>query len=289
MKISWFTVIAQLINFLILVWLMRRFLYKPVLAAIDGREKKIAGQLADAESKKADAAKEQADYKQKNELFEKNKKDLMDKAVAETNDERKKLMDAASADADNMRAKQKNSMKDMLEKLNHEIEQKIRKEVFAISRKTLTDIASASLEEQITTLFIKRLNELKDEERKKFVEACKTDKNPVLVQSAFELQPKQQTDIQNAITALLGAGIQFKFRTAPDIISGIELLVNGFKVGWSISAYLNSLEKTIADTINEQSESVPASNQEPEAKVEPEKKSETDETKELAKPSEPVK
>jgi len=65
MKINWFTAIAQLLNFLILVWLMKRFLYKPILKAIDEREKKIAARLADAETKKAEAAKEQADFKQK--------------------------------------------------------------------------------------------------------------------------------------------------------------------------------------------------------------------------------
>ena len=46
MLIDWFTVAAQAVNFLILVWLLKRFLYKPVLAAIDEREKRIATQLA---------------------------------------------------------------------------------------------------------------------------------------------------------------------------------------------------------------------------------------------------
>ncbi len=52
MLIDWFTVGAQLLNFLILVWLMKRFLYKPVLDAIDAREKLIATELADAAAKK---------------------------------------------------------------------------------------------------------------------------------------------------------------------------------------------------------------------------------------------
>jgi F-type H+-transporting ATPase subunit b len=39
MLIDWFTVAAQAINFLILVWLLKRFLYKPVLNAVDAREK----------------------------------------------------------------------------------------------------------------------------------------------------------------------------------------------------------------------------------------------------------
>ena len=42
MLIDWFTVAAQALNFLILVWLMKRFLYKPILHAIDAREERIA-------------------------------------------------------------------------------------------------------------------------------------------------------------------------------------------------------------------------------------------------------
>ena len=57
MLIDWFTVGAQTLNFLILVWLLKRFLYKPILNAIDAREKRIAAELADADVKKAEAEK----------------------------------------------------------------------------------------------------------------------------------------------------------------------------------------------------------------------------------------
>jgi F-type H+-transporting ATPase subunit b len=67
MLIDWFTVCAQALNFLILVWLMKRYLYKPVLAAIDAREKRIAGELTAADAKKADAQKEHDTFQQKNE------------------------------------------------------------------------------------------------------------------------------------------------------------------------------------------------------------------------------
>ena len=74
MKINWFTVIAQIINFFLLVWLLRKFLYKPILDAIDEREKKIVSQIADAEAKKVEANKEQDEFKLKNETFDKEKK-----------------------------------------------------------------------------------------------------------------------------------------------------------------------------------------------------------------------
>jgi F-type H+-transporting ATPase subunit b len=55
MLIDWFTVGAQAINFIILVWLLKRFLYKPILDAVDAREKRVATELADADAKKAEA------------------------------------------------------------------------------------------------------------------------------------------------------------------------------------------------------------------------------------------
>lgn len=45
MLIDWFTVGAQVLNFVILMWLMKRSLCQPVLDAIDAREDRRA-QLA---------------------------------------------------------------------------------------------------------------------------------------------------------------------------------------------------------------------------------------------------
>ena len=71
MLIDWFTICAQAINFLILVWLMKRFLYKPILHAIDARENLIATELADAAAKKTEAQKDRDEFQHKNEEFDK--------------------------------------------------------------------------------------------------------------------------------------------------------------------------------------------------------------------------
>ncbi len=65
MLIDWFTVVAQALNFLILVWLLKRFLYKPILNALDAREKRIAAELADADARKAEARQEREVQTQK--------------------------------------------------------------------------------------------------------------------------------------------------------------------------------------------------------------------------------
>ena len=100
MLIDWFTVGAQALNFVILVWLMRRFLYKPILDAIDAREKKIAAELADAAAKKAEAKKERDEFQHKNEEFDQQRAALLSKATDEAKAERQRLLDEARKAAD---------------------------------------------------------------------------------------------------------------------------------------------------------------------------------------------
>ncbi len=257
MKIDWFTVIAQVVNFLVLVGLLGRFLYKPILNAIDEREKKIRSQLEDAEAKKAEAKKEQEEFKQKNDEFDEKKKALMDKAVAESKTEGEKLLEESRSAANALEAKLKKASKEIQENTYREIAQKTQQEVFAISRKALMDLASVTLEEQSVTVFINRLNELNESEKKQFIASFKSNSSEVLIRSAFELLDKQQVEIENAIDEILGAKVHYEFKVNPELISGIELTANGYKLAWSISEYINSFEKSISETMNEEPEMEP--------------------------------
>jgi F-type H+-transporting ATPase subunit b len=256
MKINWFTVIAQIINFLVLVWLLRRFLYKPVLKAIDERENKIASELKDAKVKETEAKKEQSEFLKKNEKFDQQKKKLMDKVIAETNEEREKLLEEARNEAAVLRSKLEKSLNAMQENLEHDIVQKTQEEVFAVARKTLKDLSSMSLEEQSVNIFINRLKELKNEEKKRLIKAFNSGSDlpagrqgSILVQTAFDLPSKQQTQIESTVNEILGTKPQFQFKTVPELIGGIELTSNGYKLAWSISEYLNSIQKSISETL----------------------------------------
>ena len=275
MKINWFTVIAQVINFLALVWLLKRFLYKPILKAIDDREKKIASQINDANHLKEEAKNEQDEFKKKNMDFDQQKKALMDKSVADANTQGQKLLDQAKEDASRLSAKLEQASKERQKSEQAGIDQKNQKLVLSIVRKALSEIASESLEEQSAGTFIKKLKESNNEEKKQFTDAFKSNANTILVRSAFNLPEKQQQEISQTVDVLLGTKSTIQFKTTPGIISGIELSTNGYKLAWSFSEYLDSLEKNISDTTkvktNGKSEptSVPGKQEAPEKKEEP--------------------
>jgi F-type H+-transporting ATPase subunit b len=251
MKINWFTFIAQVINFLILMWLLKRYLYKPILNAIDERENKIVAQLKDAEAKKAEAEKERDKFDQKNKSFDEQKAELMQKVIAEGKAEAEKLNEVAKNEANALKTKLEKGIKEEQLSRNHEIGQRIQREVVAIARKTLTDLSSVGFEDQSMLAFLKKIKGLEAEEKDAFISSLNSGTDSILVQSAFELTTKQQTELQNSVVGLLGRKCQFQFKIAPELISGIELSANGYKLAWNISAYLNELEKNITGTIKD--------------------------------------
>jgi len=277
MLIDWFTVGAQALNFLILVWLMKRFLYKPILRAIDAREKRIATELADANAKKAEAQKERDEFEHKNEEFDQQRVALLSKATDEAKAERQRLLDEARKAAAALSSKWQETLRNAEHNLNQAISGRVQQEVFAIARKALTELAGTSLEERMVDVFVRRLRELNDAEKDGLKSALKTASSPAIVRSTFDLPAAQRSAIERVAKEVLGVEPQVQFETASDLVSGIELTANGQKVAWSIADYLASLEKTVGELLDAQSkpeaEPEPKSD-EPKPEPEPEPKQE---------------
>ncbi len=268
-SINWFTVIAQAINFLILVWLLKRFLYKPILHAIDERAKGIATQLAEAEAKKAEAQKERDDFQHKNEAFDQERAALLKKAADEATAERQRLLDEARKDADALRAKRQDALRTEQRNLSQEIIRWTQKQVFAITRKTLTDLAGTSLEERMGDVFVQRVRALTGAAKEQLAAAFKTSNHTVSVHSAFDLPPAQRNAIESAVKETFAPDAHVQFETAPELVSGIELSTNGQKVAWSIADYLSTLEKSAGKLLQQEAKPEPKAKVRAEAKPEP--------------------
>ena len=248
MKIDWFTIAAQAVNFIILVWLMRRFLYKPIIKVIDEREKRIATDLENAKKKQADAQKKHDEFEHKNEEFDRQRSTLFKKAVDEVQTRRQKLLDEARTAAETLGSKQRESLRNEADSLRQEIGRRIRQEVFAIVRKTLMDLADVDLEDRLGSVFVNHLREM-DDHAKAEVITVKNASESVHVRSAFDLPATLRDTIQNAVNETFSAKIDLQFEIVPDLIAGIELNANGHAVAWSIAEYLSLMEKGIDDIL----------------------------------------
>lgn len=249
MLIDWFTVGAQALNFVILVWLLKRYLYRPILDAVDAREKRIATELADADAKKAEAKKERDEFQNKNETFDQQRAALLSKATQEAGTERQRLLDDARKAADDVSAKRSESLLSDAENLNQAILQRTQQEVFAIARKALADLAGASLEERMCDVFMDRLRNMDAKSKADLAKALATASEPAIVRSAFDLPQAQRSALQKVLNETFSADVHARFETAPNLVSGIEIVTNGQKVAWSIADYLVTLKEGVGELL----------------------------------------
>ncbi len=246
MLIDWFTVGAQALNFVVLVWLMKHFLYQPVLDAIAAREKRIADQIADAAAKEKQAATEHKTFEDKNTAFDQQRAGLLSKATADAQAEGQRLADEARKVADALAAQRQKALATQAAHLQQLVAGRAAHEVFVVARKTLADLADAGLEERMVEVFNRHLRELADPAKRTLGTALKQGAEPALVRSRFELPPAQQAAIRDVVKQTFSADVPLRFETAGDAIGGIELSAGGQKLAWTIDEYLRDLEHDVA-------------------------------------------
>lgn len=247
MPIDWFTVAAQAINFLLLVWLMKRFLYKPVLRAIDAREKRIEEQLADARAQKMEALEEKEEFQRKNEIFDQERTELMNAAAEEAKSEKMRLLEEARASAEELQTKWREGLEKDASRLEEDFQSRVRKDVFFIVRKTLSDLAGEELEGKIIDLFLRRLEAMDEETRTSLAPVSKDPDESVQLRTAFPLTEKQQKRIAQEVKRLFALKGEPKFTVEEDLLAGIELSAKGQKISWTIDDYLLSLRESVED------------------------------------------
>lgn len=249
MLIDWFTVGAQALNFVVLVALLKRFLYRPVLDAIDSREARIAAQLSDAQALQAQAQAARTQYEQQQQALAAQHAALQRQAVDEAGAERERLLAAARQAADALAARRQAALQAETDRLQQALDERAGAEVFAIARQALVDLAGAELEALVVDRFIARLAALDGPARAAFAAALAGNGAVLQVRSAFDLPTAQRQALEAALQPVFGISASPRYETLPALVVGIELVVCGRQLAWGVTPYLAALSRTVQELL----------------------------------------
>jgi len=242
MLIDWFTVFAQLINFLVLVYLLKRFLYGRILKAMDEREKRISSRLEDADKKLMQAEEEQNKYEEKNIDLESRKEELISLAKKEAQEFKQEQLKDIKTEVEQSRQRWEERIKEEEEQFIKNIKYRIAQQTFRITRNALKDIADSELENSIANTFVKKL---RGKDLKIISEDI--DEYPhASVHSSFDIPDNTRENIRNLIKQETGRDIDIQFRRSPELICGIELRLNGYKFDWNLEKYVSDIESDLS-------------------------------------------
>jgi F-type H+-transporting ATPase subunit b len=247
--IDWFTVIAQIINFLILVLLLRRFLYRPILNMMAERERKIAERLEQAEKQRETAAAEIETYRQKNADFDEEREAMIRQAQADVTDRRQGWLNEARNEVKETRTRWQKALTEEREAFLQTVRLQAGRQTYQVIRQALADLADAELEAQIVAVFVSRLASLPAKDAQPIHEALEGETAVLTLHSGFDLDDDQRQALLKGITTQFSNGHTLQFQTNPDLICGLELVAPGHKVAWSLSSYLDELEEALLDVL----------------------------------------
>ncbi len=241
--IDWFTVFAQIFNFLILVFLLKRFLYGPIIAAIDKREEKISARIKDAEQKRHDAEEEKDKYRKKNEDFEKQRADMHAQMKEETESQKKQLLEDSRQEITDIKTRWNESIMQERDVFLRNLRRRVVDQVYTITRQALADLSTTDIQQHIVNVFIKKIDEFNETNGGKITDVLQDSASEITIATSFELSGDQRQSILQVVSEHQVEKKNVKFIVSDNIICGIELRKNGYVIGWNLEDYLNSLEK----------------------------------------------
>jgi F-type H+-transporting ATPase subunit b len=253
MHIDWFVLFAQLVNFLILVYLLKRFLYTRIIQAMNEREAKMVARFEEAAKLKKEAEETIRAYEEKNSSLQVQAERMLNQARDAADRRQRELMSQARFEVDEIRRRwSENVLKEKAAFLEG-LRLRAGKQVYAIARKILSDLADATIEHRMVEVLISRIDALSQKEKEAIKSSLEDSGEEVIVQSAFPLAPEDRQRMAATVQRLTGSpdrGIQY--RENLDLIGGIELLAHGHRIAWNISDYLDSLEANFDRALREE-------------------------------------
>jgi F-type H+-transporting ATPase subunit b len=244
MQIDWITVSAQIVNFLLLIWLLKRFLYQPVIRAMDRREQRIAERLNEAEEHKRAADGEAERYREQTVELEQRRDEILAEAAHEASEQKQQMLEEARTEVLETRAGWLREADQEKEEFIASLRRGASDAVQAIARKALQDLADADLEERIAHAFIERLARLDKPTRRALAAAAE----PVRIESSFELDHSLRSRLTRAVHEHLAAGLDVEYSQTPDLLCGIELTSGGQRLGWNIAQFMTELAERVEET-----------------------------------------
>lgn len=229
-----FTFIATIINFVILVALLRIFLYKRVLEVVQKRQEEINGRWKEAEKKGEEAEKEKENYKTERERLNKQENEILKQKQQEAEEKKKELLAEAKEEIEEKKQQWRRSLERREKSLTYMIRKNITDEVITLTKRVIDDLADEKLENKIFELFIDKI---------KTVEEKFGGNEKLTVRSSFTLQEEQKEEVKEILAREKKNGIHFE--VDDKMMCGLELAGEEIIYAWHAGDYIDRVEEKI--------------------------------------------
>ncbi|EFK07257.1 putative alternate F1F0 ATPase, F0 subunit B [delta proteobacterium NaphS2] len=243
MLINWFTVFAQIVNFLILIYLLKRFLFGPILRAMAEREKKMADALDRAETAEREAREKFRGLEEEKAAFDREREALMIRARKEVEEWREEAVQKGRNEIERLHRAWVADMSRNQQAFLDGLKQRMVAQLMHMGEKVLRDLADQGLNRQVLQVFLEKVSDKTDMLR------THAAKGEILVQSGIPFEEDDEETLRAGLSRQFGGKTNIRVESVPKLGFGIQLLAGDRKTAWHLADYLQDLETEIFQNI----------------------------------------
>ncbi len=247
MELNWSTFLLEIINFLILVWILKHFFYKPVLNVIARRRRDIEKSLNDASTLHADAEALKSQYENRLAEWEKERQAAQMSLDKEIETERERRMEALRATLDEERERSRVVEQRALKARRLHTEETALAHATRFSTRLLSLAAGPELEHRLLDLLLKELTALKPAQLDTLRTAAGKTTDSILVTSAYPLDDATRLSLERTLASVLQASPPFHYEQDRELLAGLRVTIGS----WVLHANLQDELKGFAELAHE--------------------------------------
>jgi F-type H+-transporting ATPase subunit b len=243
LDIDWTSFVLEIINFLVLIWLLKHFLYQPVLDIINRRQQLIAESIATAERDKQAALALMQEHEARHEAWDNERARARETLQHEIAALRAGKLEKLDAEIEAQRSKRLDIEQHQTRELLRNCESQAIGMGARFASKLLGQLASPALCEQLLQLSLQQLNTLPDKVRKQLTASVNEQQARIHVCSSHPLPEALQQTLQTRLVDLTGSQAQFSYSVDPTLIAGVAIRVDALVLDANLKAELKLFQE----------------------------------------------
>ena len=227
MELNWTTFSLEVINFLVLAWILAHFFYRPVMRVIAERQARIQASLDEADQRHREAEALKAKYEGRLSESERERETARATLRQEIEAERAKAIEELHGEIEQTREKERVIDERRGEDTRRRAEQAALLQGASFTARLLTRLANPEFEARLIELFLQDLAELPEERIAALRQGGEGEdtKHGATIESAYPLAARQRTVLTDRLGKLLGGAVDCHFAERPELIAGLRVTV----------------------------------------------------------------
>lgn len=234
MEFSWTTFALEIINFLALIWILERLLFRPVMRAINERRAAVEGTLAGARAVQAEAEQLKRTYEDRMRDWGEERERARQSLAAELQAEGARRSQELEASLEAERVRREAVERARETEARREAEAAARREGLAFASRLLARLAGPELEARVLAVALEDLSALPPERSEALRQAGIATAGRVEVASGHEISPAARARCANALASVLGRAPEILYREDAALLAGVRVSIGP----WVLSANL---------------------------------------------------